>query len=120
MNVLSETQGDSKSAKRDIKSLIAIIPPPQSLTAKQPKIKERRIRLRYSGLVKPDELRLSKSLAEELEIKDVVQIVVGGKKSVDLKAVIDDKLPPNEVLGNPEAMKSKGIADNSIVTIRGK
>ncbi|MEM2376038.1 MAG: hypothetical protein QXZ10_00255 [Sulfolobales archaeon] len=120
MNLLSETQGEGKVAKRDIKSLVAIIPPPQSLTTKQSKPKERRIRLKYSDSVKPDELRVPKALADELEIKDFVHIVVAGRKGVDLKAVVDDKLPPTEVLGNPETMKSKGIADNSIVTVRGK
>lgn len=119
MNLLSESQGEGKTAKKDIKSLVAIIPPPQSFSAKQSKPKEKRIRLRYSNLVKHDELRIPKALADELGIKDVVHVVVAGRKTLDLKAVIDDKLPPTEVLGNPELMKSKGIADNSVVTVRG-
>lgn len=118
--MLSETQGEGKSAKRDIKSLVAIVPPPQSLMAKQSKPKERRVRLRYSDSVKPEELRVPKALADELEIKESVHIVVAGRKGIDLKAVVDEKLPHNEVWGNPESMKARGIADNSIVTIRGK
>lgn len=119
MNPLSETQGEGKTAKKDIKSLVAIIPPPQSFSTKRSKPKEKRIRLRYSSLVKHDELRIPKALADELGIKDVVYVVVAGRKTLELKAVIDDKLPPTEVLGNSELMKSKGIADNSVVTIRG-
>ncbi len=119
MNPLSGTQGEEKTAKRDIKSLVAVVPPPQSLMDKQSKPKERRIRLKYSESVKPDELRVPKALADELGIKDSVCVVVGGRRVAGFKPVVDEKLPPNEVLGNPEVMKSKGIADNSIVTVRG-
>ncbi len=119
VRLLSETQGEGKTAKKDIRSLVAIIPPPKSSMVKQLKPMERRVRLRYSGLVKHDELRIPKVISDELGIKDVVRVVVSGKKVMDLKAAIDDSLPPNEVLGNPEVMRSRGIADNSVVTIRG-
>jgi anaerobic selenocysteine-containing dehydrogenase len=121
VDLLSESSKDVKegSGKRDIKSLVSIIPPPQSLMSKQVKVKERRVRLKYNNSVNADELYLSKALAEELGIKDIACIAVAGKKRIELKAVISDKVPPNEVWANPDAMKSKGIADNSIVTVRG-
>jgi anaerobic selenocysteine-containing dehydrogenase len=121
VGLLSESSKDVKegSGRRDIKSLVSIIPPPQSLMSKQVKVKERRVKLKYNSSVNADELYLSKALAEELGIKDIACIAVAGKKRIELKAVISDKVPPNEVWANPDVMKSKGIADNSIVTVRG-
>jgi len=83
VDLLSESSKDVKegSSKRDIKSLVSIIPPPQSLMSKQAKVKERRVRLKYNSSVNADEVYLPKALAEELGIKDIVYIAVAREKT---------------------------------------
>lgn len=110
--------GEKKTIER-VKSLISVIPPPQPLKTRDAVVREKRVRLRYSDAVGEDEIYLSKKLAEELSISGRLLIAVPGKKPLEFKAVISDSTPPNEVWGNPTVMKSKGIADKSIVTIRG-
>lgn len=109
---------ESKTLER-VKSLVSIIPSPQSLKAKEAKVKEKRIKLRYNEGVREDEIYVSRKLADELEIKDSLYIAIPGRKSMRFRAVIRDDIPYNEVWGNPSAMKLRGIADNSIVTVRG-
>lgn len=110
--------GEGKTLER-IKSLLAVVPSPQTLRQRETVAKERRIRLRYNDVVKDDEIYVSRKLAEELGISSKVSIAVPGKRPLEFKAVIDENVPPNEVWGNPMVMRSRGIADGSIVTVRG-
>ncbi len=99
--------------------MVSVVPSPQSLRAKESKVKEKRIKLRYNEGVKEDEIHISKKLADELGIKDFLYVAVPGRKSMKFKAVIRDDVPYNEVWGHPDIMKLRGIADNSVVTVRG-
>jgi len=105
--------------KVDVKKLVAVIPPPSMLFgARGRRQREKRIRLRYAEDVKREEARVPKRLAEELGIRDALEITVAGKKRFRFKAVIDERLGGDYVYVNPELMRENGIADNSICTIR--
>ncbi len=106
--------------KRDIKALVAVIPPATQLRKREgPKVREKRIRVRLKPDVKEGELHVSPSLAEELSIREVAELSVPGKKKMRFKAVLNDKVPINEVWVNEEIMKERGVADNTLATVRG-
>lgn len=108
-----------KEERVDIKRLIAVIPPPSTLFGKERKtLKEKRIRLSYDTSVGKDEAKISKTLAEELNIKNFLELTVAGRKRFKFKAVILDSLPNDIAYVNPEVMKIHGVADKSICTIR--
>ncbi|RLG76793.1 MAG: hypothetical protein DRO12_03835 [Thermoprotei archaeon] len=117
---MSGQQSSEKAQQKvDIKKLVAVVPPPTMLFGgKAKKVREKRIRLRYDNSVKPDEAKISKRLAEELGIKDMLEITVAGKKRFRFKAIIIDSALGDYVFVNPDLMKENGIADNSICTIR--
>jgi len=102
--------------KKDIKSLLAVIPPAGS-GEKQKFQKEKRIRIKYSS-AKPGQLMLNSSLAKELGIREKAEIVVAGKKKFSFSVIIDDSVPSNVVYANTDFMKENGIADNTIATLR--
>ncbi len=108
--------------KIDIKKLVAIIPPPTMLQSmkksRQVQVKEKRIRLRYSPDVSPEEAKISPQLAKELDISDYLEITVAGRKRFKFKAIIDENTPYDIVFVNPDLMRQNGVADNSICTIR--
>lgn len=105
--------------KVDIKKLVAVVPPPTTLFAKGKKVqKERRIRLAYDASVGKDEAKISKALADELSIKNYLEITVAGKKRFKFRVVTLDSIPNDVVYVNPEVMKLHGVADKSICTIR--
>ncbi|MEM1646374.1 MAG: hypothetical protein QXL96_11060 [Ignisphaera sp.] len=105
--------------KVDIKKLVAVVPPPTTLFAKGKKAqKEKRIRLAYDASVSKDEAKISKALADELGIRNHLEITVAGKKRFRFRAVILDSLPNDVVHVNSEVMKLHGVADKSICTIR--
>jgi len=106
--------------KRDIKALVAIIPPATQLRRREgSRVKEKRIRVRLKPDVKEGELHVSPSLAQELGIKDAAELSVPGKKKMQFKAVLNESVPANEVWANEEVMKERGIADNTLATVRG-
>ncbi len=111
---------EGKKEKIDIKKLVAVIPPPTMLFAKQRQIqlREKRIRLRYDPDTPQDQAKISPQLAKELDIKDYLEITVAGRKRFKFRAIIDDAVPYDYVYVNPDLMKQNGIADNSICTIR--
>uniref|UniRef100_A0A7C2VGX9 Uncharacterized protein n=1 Tax=Ignisphaera aggregans TaxID=334771 RepID=A0A7C2VGX9_9CREN len=105
--------------KTDIKKLLAVIPPPAVVFAKEKKsLKEKRIRLQYDPSVGKDEAKISKTLASELNIKNYLEVTVAGKKRFRFKAVVLEGPPNDVVYVNPEVMKLQGVADRSICTIR--
>ncbi|RLG78287.1 MAG: hypothetical protein DRO14_01130 [Thermoprotei archaeon] len=119
MYVVSEKAAE-EGKKRDIKALVAVIPPATQLRKREgPKVKERRIRVRLKPDIKEGELHISPSLAQELSIKEVAELSVPGKKKMRFKAVLDDKVPVNEVWVSEEVMKERGVADNTLATVRG-
>ena len=110
-------KSEKQEKKLDIKALVAIIPP-ASVKKKEKQIREKRIRLRYNESVKPGHAIICEALAKLLNIKDYIEITVAGRKRFKLKVTIDQKVPENEVWCNPEELREKGIADNSIATVR--
>ncbi len=99
---------------------LKVIPPPSMLKEGRRRAAiEKRIRIRRSSGVEENKAKISPSLARELGLAgDMVEIVVAGKKSLELAPVVDDSIPGNEVWVNESLLKLYGIADNTIATIR--
>jgi hypothetical protein len=99
---------------------LKVIPPPSMLReSKKRQILEKRIRVRRAENVEEGKARISPLLAREIGVSDdMVEIVVAGRKSIQLSPVIDEKVPQNEVWVNAEMLKTLGIADNTIATIK--
>lgn len=115
----SQIGESQESGKVDIKKLIAVVPPPSVLFAKQKRVvKEKRIRILYDPSVGEEEAKISKTLAEELGISHFLEVSVTGKKRFKFKAVVVDSIPNDVVLVNPEVMMNNGVANNSICTVR--
>ncbi len=114
-------EGEEKSQKkRDIKQLVAVIPPASQLMHKEgSKVREKRIRVRLKDNIPPEELHLSPSLAKFVGVKERVELSVPGKKRMSFKPVLNESIPQNEVWVNTELMREKGVADNSLATVRG-
>ncbi len=114
----SQTQEQPK--KVDIKRLVSIIPPASELRRKQKYLKEKRIRIKYDETLPENTARVPKDLANLLNIKegDTIEIVVAGKKKFLFKATIIEETNTNIVYCYPEELKEKGVADNSIATLR--
>jgi len=116
-NTITEEQ----KKKRDIKALLAVIPPPTALRkTTKPGVKERRIRIRHRDDVKKNEAIINPRLASEINATNQIEVVIAGKKKFTFSIITDEKVPINEIWCNTELLKSHGIADNSIATVRGK
>jgi len=111
-----EEAGEPK--KIDIKALVAIIPPATARREAKRRSRERRVRVRYDESVKRGTARISPSLAKELGITDCLEVVVAGRRRLRLKTIIDEGLTGSDVWCNPEELRERGIADNSIATVR--
>ncbi len=109
-------ESEEVGKKRDIRALLAVIPPAEALKKRERSFTEMRIKLKYNPEVKPGTLHLNPELARELSVSEYVEVSVHGKR-VKLKAVLTDSVPKDEVWGSAD-LKSFGIADNSVVTIR--
>jgi hypothetical protein len=87
----------------------------EEMTSRLP---ERRLRLRRKTDVAPTAARMNSKVVQELQIKDKIDVVVAGKKKLELSVIPVDDVPPNEVHCNESTLARSGIADNSIATIR--
>jgi anaerobic selenocysteine-containing dehydrogenase len=83
-----------------------------------PERKERRLRIKINENIKEGKLSINSKTAQELGITDKVEIVIGGKKKLELEAIISSETPEDQVFINPDFAKSFGIANNTIATIR--
>ncbi len=120
MTTLGEESKAEGKKKRDIKQLVAVIPPASQLMRREgPKIREKRIRVRLKPDIPPEELYLSPALAKYIGVKEKAELSVPGKKRMSFKAVIRDDIPENEVWVNEDLMRERGVADNSLATVRG-
>ncbi|MCI4464609.1 MAG: hypothetical protein JHC22_02310 [Thermoproteus sp.] len=96
-----------------------LVPPflkPQKEERKAVK-EERRLRAKAVDEVERGNAKINKSVAEEYGSVEEVEIV-GGEKRRTFKALADEKVPQQEVWVNPEDLKSLGIAEGTIVTVR--
>ncbi|MEM0321742.1 MAG: hypothetical protein QW613_05020 [Thermoprotei archaeon] len=82
------------------------------------RLPEKRLRLRKKMDVAPTVARMNSKVVQELRIKDKIEIVIAGKRRLELSVVPIDDIPPNEVHCNESTLTRSGIADNSIATIR--
>lgn len=104
--------------KRDIKQLVAVIPPASETLGKRVKrVSEKRVRVRLKDSVPEEVIYISSKLASELGVKEVVQLSVSGKR-LTLKVFVSDDIPESEVWANDEFMRRNGISDNSMATVR--
>ena len=119
MSAQEEEKGGTQRQERKIaiKALVAIIPP-ASVRKTEKKLREKRVRLRYIDSVKPGHAIINDDLAKPLNITEYIEVTVAGRKRFKLKASLSPDVPVNEVWCNPEELREKGIADNSIATVR--
>jgi anaerobic selenocysteine-containing dehydrogenase len=82
-------------------------------------VQQKRIRV-YLKDIPPKEAFLHPSLMEELGIaeNDEIELVVTKKKRFNFTAKSNNDTPEMEVWVNEESMKSVGVSDNSIATVR--
>lgn len=85
--------------------------------------KEKRLRVRRKDLVEKGWAKMNPRAVEYLGIKDKVEIVVAGgggagPKKLILNVLVSSEVPENEVWCNAEELKTLGIADNTIATVR--
>jgi hypothetical protein len=113
-----EEKEEIKIEKPDVSRLLAAIPPASALKARQKKVTEKRIRLRYDDTLEPEEAKIHPNLARELNIGDLLEITVAGRHRFVFKAIKDEEIEENVVHVNPDLMEEHGIADNSIATVR--
>ncbi len=110
---------DVKPEKADLSKALSIIPPASSLREKGKKVIERRLRISYDESVDKGNVKLSKKLASQLGIQKKLEMVIASKKKFVFDSQIDESIQEDsKIFVNPDEMKEKGVADNSIVTIR--
>lgn len=112
-----ENEGELKISVLDT---LKVIPPPSMLReGRRRPVAEKRIRIRSSSNVEENKAKISPSLARDLGLAgDMVEVVVAGRKTLQLDPVVDESVPENEVWINESLLKPYGIADNTIATIR--
>ncbi|MHB9302844.1 hypothetical protein [Thermofilum pendens] len=82
--------------------------------------RERRLRLRRRDEVPEGRAFMNPSTMNELGISSEIEVVIAGKKKLYFAAMPSESVPPNEVWCNTDELKTKGVADNSIATVRAK
>lgn len=114
-----QEQVQKQEGKKDIKALVAIIPPASQVLGREgKKLTEKRIRVRRKPNIKPEYAYINPQLAKELGITEYLEIVVARRHRLAFKAVQHESVPLNEVWCNEELLRDEGIADNSIATVR--
>ncbi|MEJ5293185.1 MAG: hypothetical protein WHS82_06270 [Candidatus Methanosuratincola sp.] len=82
------------------------------------KLPEKRLRLRRRDDTDKGIGKLNPSTMKYLQISEKFEVVVAGKKKMELRVLPFPDIPENEVWVNTEEMRVQGLADNSIATIR--
>ncbi|MCX8170265.1 MAG: hypothetical protein N3D72_04160 [Candidatus Methanomethyliaceae archaeon] len=82
------------------------------------KLPEKRLRIRRMDGIEKGNCKMNSETYKYLQISGRIEIVVAGKKKLELNATASSEVPENEVWANPDEMKMVGLADNSIATIR--
>ncbi len=115
-----EQTSQEEQPKIDIKKLVSIVPPASELKKKTKVLKEKRIRIKFDESLPEGASRVPKELAKLLGIEegDKIEIVVAGRKKFIFTAQIVEEPGVNFVYVYPEELREKGVADNSIATIR--
>ncbi|MEZ0289607.1 MAG: hypothetical protein ABWJ42_00750 [Sulfolobales archaeon] len=113
---MSEERSEEESPKLSIKELLKVIPPPQALREEK-KLKEKRVRISHSDEIEEGSVMIHPKLADQLGIKDYLEISVKGKR-LRFKAIISEKCPEDNLIGNRAELMRNGIANNSLVVVR--
>ncbi|MCC6013308.1 MAG: hypothetical protein LM593_02970 [Candidatus Verstraetearchaeota archaeon] len=79
---------------------------------------EKRLRIRRVDGIEKGTCKMNSETYNYLKITDKIEIIVAGKKKIELNAFPFSDVPENEVWANPDEMKLVGIADNTIATVR--
>jgi len=79
---------------------------------------EKRLRLRRKDELDKGNSRLNTAAAKFLQVSGRIEIIVAGKKKLELNAMSLPDVPENEVWINTDEMKLLGLSDNSIATVR--
>lgn len=79
---------------------------------------EKRLRLRRRDEIDKGTAKLNSAAYKFLQIAGRIEVVVAGKKKLELKATSVSDVPENEVWINTDEMKVQGLSDNSIATVR--
>jgi hypothetical protein len=79
---------------------------------------EKRLRLRRIDSVEKGTSRMNSATYKFLQMSGRLEIVVAGKKKLELKTALFPEVPENEVWANTDEMKIQGLSDNSIATVR--
>jgi hypothetical protein len=79
---------------------------------------EKRLRLRRRDEIDKGSSKLNSMTYKFLQISGRIEVVVAGKKKLELNAVSLSDIPENEVWINTEEMRVQGLSDNSIATVR--
>jgi len=104
--------------KGPISKILEVIPPASALKARERKLREKRVRIKYDPSLDREQAKIHPSLAKELGITDLLEIVVAGRHRFVFKAIIDESAEENRVHVNPDLMEEHGVADGSIATVR--
>jgi hypothetical protein len=79
---------------------------------------EKRLRLRRRDEIEKGSSKLNSTTYKFLQISSRIEVVVAGKKKLELNAIPLSDIPENEVWINTEEMRVQGLSDNSIATVR--
>ncbi|MCX8166178.1 MAG: hypothetical protein N3D79_06305 [Acidilobaceae archaeon] len=108
---------ESEGKERIARMLDAL--PSASALKEQPKqLREKRIRLKFDNNLDKNLVRINARLARALGIQDKVEIVVAARTRVVLQALVDENVEEERVYVNPAHFVERGVADNSIATVR--
>lgn len=103
--------------KRDIKDLLAVIPPASARKQEKRTVQEKRVKLRKMASIEPGYVAISAALVKELSIKDRAEISVKGRR-VKLQVIVQEGIPPGEIWASSNDPSLNLFSDNSVVTVR--
>jgi len=81
---------------------------------------ERRLRIRRKEEVAEGKAWMNPRMMAELSILSEIEVVIAGKRHFYFYVVPKEDVPVNEVWCNSDQLKTLGIADNTIATVRAK
>ncbi|MCC6039539.1 MAG: hypothetical protein LM563_02590 [Thermofilum sp.] len=83
-------------------------------------VRERRLRIRRKEEVAEGKAWMNPRTMAELGISSEIEVVIAGKRHFYFQVVPREDVPANEVWCNSDQLKTLGVADNTIATVRAK
>ncbi|MEN2998979.1 MAG: hypothetical protein ABDH61_00110 [Acidilobaceae archaeon] len=109
---------EDKESKERIARMLDALPSASALKGQSKQLREKRIRLKFDNSLDKNTAKINANLARALGILERVEVVVGGRTKVVLQALVDEDVEEERVYVNPSYFSEKGVADNSIATVR--